>query len=89
MSKKIRNYVLGTQILLRQTDLNRTLPRQSEQKIAGWGLCFVHTFVFLQSVHRPCVHQRATQCLPVSEQFRKFAKLQKSRLFYNGGKRIN
>ena len=39
MSKKNRNYVLGTQKLLRQTDLNRTLPRQSEQKFAGWGLC--------------------------------------------------
>ena len=45
-----------------------TLPRQSELKFAGWGLCFVHLLYFRVSTSdRPCAHQRSTLCPPTSD----------------------
>ena len=68
-----------------------TLPRQSELKFAGWGLCFVHLLYFRVSTSdRPCAHhRRATQCPPASHQFRTSCETPKQRQLFNRKTRFN
>ena len=76
---------LGTQLLLRQTDLDSDFAQTIWAKIC-WVGALLCTFIIFQSVH-----QRPAKCPPVSEsvQFRTICETAKSRLFYNGGKRFN
>ena len=93
---KNTSQLLGTQILLRQTDFTRTLSRQSEQKFAEWRLCFVNFYTSECPPATPSVHQRptlrpsASDLVSTSERtVSQICETAKIRLFYNGGKRFH